>query len=57
MHDVVLVYYKDDSIPLRDQVALNFAEYKFRELLAWSNTLPPSLARQERSPHHVIVLQ
>lgn len=36
---------------------LVFAEFKFRELLAWSNNLPPDLLSDARNPHHVHVMQ
>ncbi|KAL2684515.1 hypothetical protein Neosp_005593 [[Neocosmospora] mangrovei] len=35
-------------------VVLAFAEYKYRELIAWAETLPPSMLRSEKSPHHVL---
>ena len=57
LHEIALVYYGNTSLPLHKHVTLAFAEYKFRELLAWSNRLPPSLVRDERSSHHALILQ
>ncbi|KAK4077779.1 transcriptional regulator family: Fungal Specific TF [Trichoderma aggressivum f. europaeum] len=39
-----------------DRRTLYFAEFKFRELLAWSNRLPLKLSRNDRSPHFVQIL-
>ncbi|KAI1813726.1 hypothetical protein GGS20DRAFT_577389 [Poronia punctata] len=35
---------------------LEFAEFKYRELLVWAENLPASLVRGEDSPHHVVIL-
>ncbi|XXG96160.1 hypothetical protein Hte_002439 [Hypoxylon texense] len=43
-----------DSPPARYTTAL--AEHTFRELIAWAESLPPSLLRTERESHHVTVL-
>ncbi|KAF4452232.1 Nitrogen assimilation transcription factor nit-4 [Fusarium austroafricanum] len=58
LHEVVLKYYRDQPFPregLSSHIALSFAEYKYRELIAWAETLPPTLVRSEQSPHHVFV--
>jgi hypothetical protein len=58
MHGVILKYYRDQPHPLKSlssHVTLAFAEYKYRELIAWAETLPPSMMRSEHSPHHVLV--
>ncbi|KAF4440587.1 Nitrogen assimilation transcription factor nit-4 [Fusarium acutatum] len=58
MHEVTLKYYRDQPFPrksLSSHIALAFAEYKYRELIAWAETLPPSMVRSEQSPHHVLV--
>ncbi|PNY25245.1 N-terminal fungal transcription regulatory domain-containing protein [Tolypocladium capitatum] len=60
MFEVGLVYYADGKLPSSDSsssATLRFAEYKFRELLAWSNNLPLHLSRNGQSPHHVQILQ
>ncbi|KAG5801408.1 hypothetical protein H9Q74_013280 [Fusarium xylarioides] len=56
--------YMGDTFPipfpresLSSHIALAFAEYKYRELIAWAETLPPSMVRSEQSPHHVLVFQ
>lgn len=36
---------------------MRFAEYKFRELIAWSNGSSLALAREDQSTHHAQVLQ
>ncbi|RFU80368.1 n-terminal fungal transcription regulatory domain-containing [Trichoderma arundinaceum] len=56
MYEVNLAY-DDEQSPLRSHGTLRFAEYKFRELLAWSNSLPTHLLRAEKNPHYVQVLQ
>ncbi|KAH0533397.1 hypothetical protein TsFJ059_001973 [Trichoderma semiorbis] len=55
MYDVSLTY-DDIQTPLNGLGTLQFAEYKFRELLAWSNTLPSHLLRVNQNPHYVQVL-
>lgn len=58
MHEVTIAYGKDRSNHhLRDRVSLEFAEYKYRELLAWADNLPPGLVRTEQNPHHVVIFQ
>jgi hypothetical protein len=57
MHEVVVVYYGNDTQPIGQNVSISFAEFKFRELLAWSNNLPPAFRWGETSPHHVLILQ
>ncbi|EXA30436.1 hypothetical protein FOVG_18172 [Fusarium oxysporum f. sp. pisi HDV247] len=57
IHEVTLRYYRDQPNPrgrLSDHVRLAFAEYKYRELIAWAETLPSSMMRSEQSPHHVL---
>ncbi|KAH7247419.1 uncharacterized protein BKA55DRAFT_739434 [Fusarium redolens] len=58
IHQVTLRYYRDQPYPregLSDHITLAFAEYKYRELIAWAETLPPSMLRSEQSPHHVLI--
>ncbi|KAK7928630.1 hypothetical protein PG985_005628 [Apiospora marii] len=38
-------------------LSLEFAEMKFRELLAWVQNLPAAQIRREGSPHHVVIFQ
>lgn len=60
MHEVTLKYYRDQPFPresLSSHITLAFTEYKYRELIAWAETLPPSMVRSEQSPHHVLVFQ
>lgn len=59
VHGVTTRYYKNSSSrrPPSDHVTLEFAEHKYRELLAWAETLPSSLIQSERSPHHVVIFQ
>ncbi|PHH91326.1 hypothetical protein CDD83_897 [Cordyceps sp. RAO-2017] len=56
MHEICLVYCGEGEPFLVSRGSLTFAEYKFRELLAWSNGLPRPLVQQEASPHHVQTL-
>ncbi|TEA14572.1 Conidial development protein fluffy [Colletotrichum sidae] len=55
MHGVTLQYYKDRSSPILDHVSLDYAEFKFRELLAWMESLSPDLVLGDHCPHHVVV--
>ncbi|KAL7933902.1 N-terminal fungal transcription regulatory domain-containing protein [Trichoderma chlorosporum] len=55
MFEVSLAY-DDGQSPLNGLGTLQFAEYKFRELLAWSNALPSHLLRVDHNPHYVQVL-
>ncbi|KAL6861931.1 N-terminal fungal transcription regulatory domain-containing protein [Trichoderma novae-zelandiae] len=55
LHELALLYRHRG--PLKgDRRTLCFAEFKFRELLAWSNRLPPRLSRNDQSPHYVQIL-
>lgn len=56
LHELALLYRHRG--PLKgDRRTLCFAEFKFRELLAWSNRLPRRLCRNDQSPHYVQILQ
>lgn len=57
MHEVAIMYTRHNGSLLAEQRTLRFAEYKFRELLAWGNRLPKSVSHSKRNPHHVQVLQ
>lgn len=57
MQGVSISYYKNRESPLQEHINLNFAELKYRELLDWSQALPPDAALRDDSPHHVVVLQ
>lgn len=57
MHEVAFAYRRERPARLHDPVSLEFAEFKFRELLAWADNLPPQLTRFEQNPHHVVVFQ
>ncbi|KAL6879314.1 N-terminal fungal transcription regulatory domain-containing protein [Trichoderma novae-zelandiae] len=55
MYEVSLAY-GDSQSSLNSHGTLFFAEHKFRQLLAWSNTLPSHLLRVTQNPHYVQVL-
>ncbi|KZL78030.1 N-terminal fungal transcription regulatory domain-containing protein (zinc finger protein) [Colletotrichum tofieldiae] len=55
IHGVTLAYYKNRQSPLPDHVSLDFAEYKYRELLAWMERLPSDQMLRDDCPHHVII--
>lgn len=57
VHEVSLAYCVDDKLPLDFSSRFVFAEFKFRELLAWSNNLPSRLYQGQQNPHHVQILQ
>lgn len=50
------IYYPDEDSPPA-KFELVHAEYKFRELIAWAETLSRALVRTDQSPHHVAVFQ
>ncbi|KAI0168839.1 hypothetical protein GGR52DRAFT_493079 [Hypoxylon sp. FL1284] len=56
IHGARWIYYDkvQDSPPKRYKAAL--VEHTFRELIAWAETLPPSLLRTQSTSHHVTVL-
>ncbi|KAK1494298.1 hypothetical protein CCUS01_13713 [Colletotrichum cuscutae] len=56
MQGVSISYYKNRESPLQEHINLNFAELKYRELLDWSQALPPDAALRDDSPHHVVIL-
>lgn len=56
MRDVSSVYFSNEKDPI-DHVSLDFAELKYREILAWAENLPSPSIRDVDSPHHVLVLQ
>lgn len=57
LHDLSLVYAGDCKLPWGSGGSLAFAEFKFRELLAWSNGLPSRLCQSCHNSHHVQILQ
>lgn len=58
MREVNVVYQGEHGKqPWGEGVSLSFAEFKFRELMVWSNNLPPHLLSAAENPHHVHVLQ
>lgn len=57
LHEVTLVYSGDGVTPWGSSGTLPFAEFKFRELLAWSNSLPSQLTQGYDHQHHVQILQ
>lgn len=56
MQEVSLAYFSRQEDP-NANVSLDFAEIKYRELLAWMETLPASAIRNDCSPHHVMIFQ
>ncbi|KAG5979046.1 hypothetical protein E4U54_006986 [Claviceps lovelessii] len=56
VREMTWVYYVDGQTILGSQGSLAFAEFKFRELLAWTNSLPPQLTPKQRTQHHVQVM-
>lgn len=57
LHEVGTVYHAKDTLPWGAESSLSFAEYKYRELLAWSNRLPQKLISAQGNPHHVEIMQ
>ncbi|KAF3022599.1 hypothetical protein E8E14_013659 [Neopestalotiopsis sp. 37M] len=56
MREVSMTYFSADGDSL-DHVSLDFAELKYREIMAWAETLPPPALRDVDKPHQVLVLQ
>ena len=52
----VTLAFDDGQSTLNNHGTLCFAEHYFRQLLAWSNTLPSRLLRTNQNPHHVLFL-
>lgn len=57
VHEVTMVYDERGRADWGSGAALSFAEFKFRELLAWSNTLPSRVTRDSHHTYHVDILQ
>ncbi|KAK8013758.1 hypothetical protein PG991_009351 [Apiospora marii] len=47
----------DNKNSFSELLSLEFAEMKYRELLAWVQNLPAAQIRREGSPHHVVIFQ
>ncbi|KJZ69239.1 hypothetical protein HIM_11362 [Hirsutella minnesotensis 3608] len=56
LSEVSEVYSGDGQLPWGSSGSLSFAEFKFRELLAWSNSMPSRLSENHHNPHHVQIL-
>lgn len=56
VHGFTQRYYNERN-QVMEPPRLDFAELKYRELLAWIQKLPAELARGEDNPHHVVVFQ
>ncbi|KAK8073791.1 hypothetical protein PG994_004690 [Apiospora phragmitis] len=56
VHGLTLRYY-DERKKTMEPPKLEFAELKYRELLAWMQNLPAELVRGEDNPRHVFVFQ
>jgi hypothetical protein len=54
IQSVSLVYFPSSPKVDEESLKLEFAETKYRELLAWSESLPAELTRHEDNPHHVV---
>jgi hypothetical protein len=57
IHEGIWIYYRErlDSPP--EAWRSKLAEHKFREIIAWTTSLPPSLIRAKDSGPHVPVFQ
>jgi hypothetical protein len=56
MREVSMAYFSGEQDPMKS-ISIDFAELKYREILAWAETLPPSVVRDGRCPHHVLIFQ
>lgn len=57
MHEVVTVYHGSQTAAGGESPSLLFAEFKFRELLAWADRLPKTLTRSQNNPDVVVIMQ
>lgn len=57
MHELAAVYYGDRTASLQGPISLEFAEFRYREILAWADNLPVALARSGRTQDIVLILQ
>lgn len=57
LHEVTSVYYENQATFVPNSISLQFAEFKYRELLAWADELPPVLLRSDDNPHIVLIIQ
>ncbi|KAK6859323.1 hypothetical protein PG995_002959 [Apiospora arundinis] len=56
MHEVSLLYHHPEDLVLPASLSLDYAEMKYRELLAWAENLPFQLHRSDANPHHAVIL-
>ncbi|KAK8071514.1 hypothetical protein PG996_004862 [Apiospora saccharicola] len=56
MHQVSLHYHHPRHTMRPGSLSLEFAEMKYRELLAWAENLPSRLHRSDANPHHAVIL-
>lgn len=57
LHEVAVVYYSNNPKPSASHLTIQFAEYKYKELLAWADNLPPALSRSGYKSHLVVTFQ
>ena len=57
LHEVSIVYHGDGQLPWGSGSTLAFAEFKFRELLAWSDGIPSRFSQGRDHLHHIQTLQ
>ncbi|KAI1843691.1 hypothetical protein JX266_010137 [Neoarthrinium moseri] len=55
MHGVSMKYFSRVRAVDYSNLELEFAEMKFREILAWAENLPRAMLLTDTSPHHVVV--
>jgi hypothetical protein len=56
MHEVTSVYHENRARFVQGTMSLQFAEYKYRELLAWADMLPQNLSRSDDNANIVVIL-
>lgn len=52
-----MLYQEEEKQSWGSKSSMSFAEFKFRELLAWSKSLPHQLDSQHANAHHVQTMQ
>jgi hypothetical protein len=57
IQEINTMYNLTDDTPLDKRVSLSFAESKYQSLLAWADSLLPSMIHGEHSPSHVLFFQ
>lgn len=56
IHEVTALYYGNETASMQKSISLQFAEFKYRELLSWADAVPAAQERSDQSPDIVVIL-